>query len=155
MNKGKTHNINDTSISLNQTSQSISYSQPNNVQGYPPNQMPVMYPQPVQPVPVVMAPVPQAVPVQYNAAPQPVVIQAPQNDTKTKVIIIEEQKRKPKNDNCCYCRGPRQSPCGCLDPNEDYCCFLVVMAYVLMSLQYILMCLCIISFCRGGRRACC
>ena len=46
-----------------------------------------MYPQPVQPVPVVMAPVPQAVPVQYNAAPQPVVIQAPQNDTKTKVII--------------------------------------------------------------------
>ena len=152
MNKEKTHNNNDTSLSLNQTSQSLSYNQPNNVQGYPPNQMPVMYP---QPVPVVIAPAPQAVPVQINVAPQPVVIQAPQNDTNTKVIIIKEEKRKPKSDNCCYCRGPRQSPCGCLDPNKDYCCFLIVMAYVLMSLRYILMCLWIYSFCKGGRRSCC
>ena len=97
-----------------------------------------------------------AAPPQAPVVVQPVYIQAPNNNNNQKpdVVIIQE-KRRTRSDNCCYCRGPRQSPCGCLDPNQEYCCFLVCMAYVLMSLRYILMCLCILTLCRNLRRGGC
>ena len=85
----------------------------------------------------------------YPTQAQPVMVRAAQ-DPSQQIIVIQEEKTRPHR--ACYCRGPRQSPCGCLDPNQDYCCFLVVMAYVLMSLRYILMCLCIWSYCRSFNR---
>ena len=97
-------------------------------------------------------PVPMGVPVQPQPSPQMVApVQSVQSSYNTpEVVVIHEQTTSSKG--CCYCRGPRQSPCGCLDPNKDYCCFLVVMAYILMSLRYILMCLCIWSYCRNFNR---
>ena len=117
-----------------------------------PNLMPVGYPagSPQMVMPVAAAP--QQAPVVV----QPIYVQTPNyNDNQKVNVIVVEEKRRRKSDNCCYCRGPRQSPCGCLDPNEEYCCFLVCMAYVLMSLRYILMCLCILTMCRSLRRGGC
>ena len=116
------------------------------------NFMPGAYPPGGQQMVMPVAAAPQQAPVIL----QPVYVQPPNyNDNQKVNVVVVEEKRKRRNDNYCYCRGPRQSPCGCLDPNEDYCCFLVCMAYVLMSLRYILMCLCILSMCRSLRRGGC
>ncbi len=81
----------------------------------------------------------QIVPVQYQAPTPP-----PQQ-----VVVIKETGRSPpKSDNCCYCRAPRQSACGCLDPGQYYCCFLIVGNYFLLSLKYLMTCLCIIRMCQ-------
>ena len=96
----------------------------------------------------VYPPPPQPVPVAYQAV-QPVVVQAaaPQPN----VVIIQEEKKRLHSDNCCYCPAPRTSACGCLEPNEYYCCFLIVGNYILLSLKYILTCLCIV---RLGQSIC-
>ena len=83
----------------------------------------------------------QPVPVAYQAPVQPVIIQTPQ--PQPVVVIQQPEKRRQHADNCCYCRAPRMSACGCLEPNEYYCCFLIVGNYILLSLRYILTCLCI------------
>ena len=81
----------------------------------------------------------QIVPVAYQAP-----IQQPQQ-----VIIMKDAKTPPPHsDNCCYCRAPRQSACGCLDPGQYYCCFLIVGNYFLLSLKYIMTCLCIVRLCQ-------
>ena len=112
-----------------------------------PNQPNLMPGGPQMVMPVATAP-------QTPVVVQPVYVQAPDNQ-RPNVVIVQEKPRTSRSNNCCYCRGPRQSPCGCLDPNQEYCCFLVCMAYVLMSLRYILMCLCILSMCRSLRRGGC
>ena len=143
---------------MNQTEANMHLNNQNNRPMYVPVQTPV-YAVPVaagQGNPVGM-PVqaqtagPMAVPVAYTPQPQPVIIQQPQQTGNQKVIIIQEERNRHTK-GCCYCRGPRLSPCGCLDPNEEYCWFLVFGAYVLMSLHYILTCLCIWSFCRNFNR---
>ena len=88
----------------------------------------------------------QPVPVAYQAPP--VVYQTPQPQTQPNVVIIEEKKPQDHSQNCCYCRAPRKSACGCLEPNQYYCCFLIVGNYILLGLQYILTCLCIIRLCQ-------
>ena len=96
---------------------------------------------------------PMAIPVATQG--QPVIVQTQQNDNNQKVIVIQEENNQ-KDKGCCYCRGPRQSPCGCLEPNKEYCWFLVFGAYVLMSLHYILTCLWIWRMCRNFKRnGCC
>ena len=87
----------------------------------------------------------QPVPVAYQAV-QPVVI--PAQTPQPNVVIIQEEKKSPHANNCCYCKAPRSSACGCLEPNEYYCCFLIVGNYVLLSLKYILTCLCIVRLCQ-------
>ena len=89
----------------------------------------------------------QPVPVAYQAPP--VVYQTPQPQTQPNVVIIEKQKVQDHSQNCCYCRAPRQSACGCLEPNQYYCCFLIVGNYILLGLKYILTCLCIIRLCQA------
>ena len=85
----------------------------------------------------------QPVPVAYQAPPA---VMTPQPN----VVIIEEGgKPTDKSQNCCYCKAPRQSACGCLDPGKYYCCFLIVGNYVLLGLKYLLTCLCIIRLCQG------
>ena len=86
----------------------------------------------------------QPVPVAYQA---PVVIQAP--TPQPNVVVIQQEQKSSHSNNCCYCKAPRKSACGCLEPNEYYCCFLIVGNYVLLSLQYILTCLCIVRLCQG------
>ena len=88
----------------------------------------------------------QPVPIAYQAPVQPVIVQTPQ--PQPNVVVIEERKDSHAN-NCCYCRAPRQSACGCLEPHQYYCCFLIVGNYVLLGLQYLLTCLCIIRLCKG------
>ena len=88
----------------------------------------------------------QPVPVAYQAV-QPVVI--PAQTPQSNVVIIQEEKKSSHADNCCYCKAPRQSACGCLEPNEYYCCFLIVGNYVLLALKYVLTCLCIVRLCQG------
>ena len=110
---------------------------------------------PAQPVPVVAQPPPQMMyPVAYQPQAPPYAVQTPQPNNNPQVIVIREEKPKRNHGACssCYCKGPRQSPCGCCDPNEEYCCIIVVFAYILMSLSYILTCLCIWSLCRSGFR---
>ena len=93
-------------------------------------------------------PPPQPVPVAYQAPVQPVIYQAPQ--PQQNVIVVKEGKTPSANaNNCCYCRAPRQSACGCLEPNQYYCCFLIVGNYVLLGLKYLLTCLCIVRLCKG------
>ena len=131
---------NDTNVNINQTEPNLNLNEINNRNVYIGSPIPIAY-LPTQNggnqqivVPITETPPKIVIPVQYTPA-QPQIIQIKKyNDNKKKKF--------------CYCRGPRQSPCGCLDPNEDYCCFLVCMAYVLMSLEYILMCLWIIVLCR-------
>ena len=141
----------------NQTDQNIKL----NIYNKPPNQ-PAQTPVylPVQPVPVANGTAAQgSQPVQPIILPvQPIYIQAPpqENNNNTQVVVVKEQKPAYKSSGrTCYCRGPRQSPCGICDPNEEYCCIVVVFAYILMSLQYILTCLCIISVCRNLRHGGC
>ena len=86
----------------------------------------------------------QPVPVAYQA---PVVIQVP--TPQPNVVVIQQKQESSHSNNCCYCKAPRKSACGCLEPNEYYCCFLIVGNYVLLSLQYILTCLCIVRLCQG------
>ena len=86
----------------------------------------------------------QPVPVAYQA---PVVI--PAQTPQPNVVVIQQEQKSSHSNNCCYCKAPRQSACGCLEPNEYYCCFLIVGNYVLLSLQYILTCLCIVRLCQG------
>ena len=88
----------------------------------------------------------QPVPVAYQAVP-PVVI--PAQTPQPNVVVVQRDKQSPHSNNCCYCRAPRSSACGCLEPNEYYCCFLIVGNYVLLSLKYVLTCLCIIRLCQG------
>ena len=110
---------------------------------------------PAQPVPVVAQPPPQMMyPVAYQPQAPPYVVQTPQPNNNPQVIVIREEKPKRDHGACssCYCKGPRQSPCGCCDPNKEYCCIVVVFAYILMSLHYIATCLCIIIMCRNIRR---
>ena len=110
---------------------------------------------PAQPVPVVAQPPPQMMyPVAYQPQAPPYVVQTPQPNNNPQVIVIREEKPKRDHGACssCYCKGPRQSPCGCCDPNEEYCCCVIAMAYLLMSLKYILMCLCIVTYCRNLNR---
>ena len=66
------------------------------------------------------------------------------------VVVVKETSQS--SGRCCYCRGPKKSPCGCCSPNEEYCCIIVAFAYILMSLRYILTCLCILRMCRSLRR---
>ena len=115
----------------NETQQQMNTQNPNL---YLNNQNPPVYP-PAQPVPVV-----------YQAPVQPVIVQTPQPQPN---VVIIEQKQDSHANNCCYCRAPRQSACGCLEPNQYYCCFLIVGNYILLGLQYLLTCLCIIHLCRG------
>ena len=116
---------------------------------------------PVQPVPVIAGPVNQmAMPV--TAQPPPMIVGVPYQGQELppeviqaknpNVIIIKEQRSPNRSNRCCYCRGPRQSPCGCCSPNEEYCCIIVVFAYIIMSLHYILTCLFIWRLCRSGFR---
>ena len=88
----------------------------------------------------------QPVPVAYQAV-QPVVI--PAQTPQPNVVVIQEEKKSSYSNNCCYCKAPRQSACGCLEPNEYYCCFLIVGNYVLLALKYVLTCLCIVRLCQG------
>ena len=125
----------------NETQQQMNIPNPNLQMNNPPG----------QPVVVVYQTPPgvyQAPPVVYQAPP--VVYPTPQAP-QPNVIVIEEGK-KPKtqkhSDNCCYCKAPRQSACGCLNPDEYYCCFLIVGNYILLALQYILACLCIVRLCQ-------
>ena len=134
---------NDTNVNINQTEPNLNLNNNNNRNVYIASPIPVVY-LPTQAggnrqmvVPITVTPPQIVMPAQYAQAPQ-------------QIIQIQKLKDKKKQ-KFCYCRGPRQSPCGCLDPNEDYCCFLVCMAYVLMSLEYILMCLWIILLCRWCR----
>ena len=107
----------------NETQQNMYIPNPNLV-----NQNPPVY-TPVQPV--------QIVPVAYQApTPQP------------QVVVVNQPQTSSKADNCCYCRAPRKSACGCLEPNQYYCCFLIVGNYFLLSLQYIMTCLCIVRLCQ-------
>ena len=140
---------------INQTEQNlkpIGYNTP------PPLYTPV---QPVQVVggPQMVAPVAQQgtpIMVPYQYTQQPIIIQQQPNNNPQVIIVKEGPRRKPPSGRCCYCYGPKQSPCGCCDPNEEYCCILIVFAYILMSLRYILMCLCILSYCRSfHRHGCC
>ena len=145
---------NETFANMNQTDPNLY----NNNKVLIPVQGPVYTP--VQPVPVVaqampVTPQPAApmiVPVPYGAQGQPIVVQAQAQDNNPRVIVIQEEKRPKRSGRSCYCRGPKQSPCGCCDPNEEYCCIVVVFAYILMSLTYILTCLFIWRLCRIGFR---
>ena len=116
---------------------------------------PIIYPQ-AQPVPIMTQQAPIVVPSPYVAG-QPIMVQ-PQTTTNNQpqvittnnqpqVIIIQEERQPKTYNNCCYCQGIKNSPCGCCDYPDEYCCFLVCMGYILMSLHYIVMCLCIVSFC--------
>ena len=135
-------NPKNNNVYMNQTEANMYLNNPNAKPAFVPVQNPVYVPVvPVQGTPVGM-------PVQQQQAPMMMPTQSVNNSQQ--VVIIED--KKANNKGCCYMRGPRQSPCGCLDPNKDYCCFLVVGAYILMSLQYILMCLCIWSYCRAFNR---
>ena len=135
-------NPKNNNVYMNQTEANMYLNNPNAKPAFVPVQNPVYVPVvPVQGTPVGM-------PVQQQQAPMMVPTQSVNNSQQ--VVIIED--KKSNNKGCCYMRGPRQSPCGCLDPNKDYCCFLVVGAYILMSLRYILMCLCIWSYCRSFNR---
>ena len=87
----------------------------------------------------------QPVPVAYQAV-QPVVVQTPA--PQPNVVIIKEEQTNSHANNCCYCKAPRQSACGCLEPNEYYCCFLIVGNYILLGLRYVLTCLCILRLCQ-------
>ena len=113
---------------------------------YPDNQHKMFVP--VQPVPV-MAGTP-------GVAQQPapiVVYQTQPNIQQPQVIVVKEQPRKRQSSGrCCYCYGPKQSPCGCCDSDKEYCCIIVVFAYIVMSLHYIATCLCIILMCRNLSR---
>ena len=113
---------------------------------YPQAPPPVIY-QPAQPVPIQTNAAPQVYPSPYVAG-QPVAIQNQQANNQPKVIIIDEKTQRTSSGNCCYCQGIKNSPCGCCDYPQEYCCFLVCMGYILMSLRYILMCLCILTYCR-------
>ena len=129
---------NETDPNMNTTNQNL-YIDPRQ-----PVYTPVQNPNLVPVQPVILAPAYQQPPV------QPIIIQAPPANTTPQVVVIKEgEKRYQPSGRCCYCRGPKQSPCGCLDYNEEYCCFIVCMSYVIMSLQYILTCLCIMSLCRS------
>ena len=148
---------NETFTNMNQSEPNVYLNNQNNNKVFFPAQCPIYTP--VQPVPVVaQAGTPMAMPV--NAQPptymvmqgQPQVIQAPQTNNNQKVIVIQEERRPKKSGRACYCKGPKQSPCGCCDPNEEYCCIVVVFAYILMSLTYILTCLFIWRLCRIGFR---
>ena len=88
----------------------------------------------------------QPVPVAYQAPP--VAYQTPQPQTQPNVVVIEQKPAQNHSNNCCYCRAPRKSACGCLEPNQYYCCFLIVGNYILLGLQYIMTCLCIIRLCQ-------
>ena len=135
-------NPKNNNVYMNQTEANMYLNNPNAKPAFVPVQNPVYVPVvPVQGTPVGM-------PVQQQQTPMAVPTQSVNNSQQ--VVIIED--KTVNNKGCCYMRGPRQSPCGCLDPNKDYCCFLVVGAYILMSLRYILMCLCIWSFCRSFNR---
>ncbi len=113
---------------------------------YPINQNQVLVP--VQQVPVVAGTPGAAQPAQVIV--QPIVIQTQPNPPQ-QVVVVQNKKRQSSG-RCCYCYGPKQSPCGCCDPNKEYCCIVVVFAYILMSLHYIATCLCIIIMCRNIRR---
>ena len=78
----------------------------------------------------------------------PVAYQAPTPPPQQVVIIDKTKSNESHSDNCCYCRAPRKSACGCLEPNKYYCCFLIAGNYFLLSLQYIMTCLCIVRLCQ-------
>ena len=149
VNNNNTNNTNTTN-NANETQQKINPPNPNlnlNAQ-YPPKYIPVqqvIYPPPL-PQNQILVPITYQTPGQ---AVQPVIIQTAQ--TQPQVIIIKENDRNHYDDpeHFCYCRAPRESACGCLEPNEYYCCALIVGNYFLLSLQYILMCMCIAHLCRG------
>ena len=143
-------NPNQVNPYMNQTEANMYLNNPNVKPALVPAQNPVYVPvTPGQPVPMGVPVQPQPSP--QMVAPTPYPVQSVQSSYNgPQVIVVNEEITSSRG--CCYCRGPRQSPCGCLDPNKDYCCFLVVMAYVLMSLRYILMCLCIWSYCRSFNR---
>ena len=140
---------NETYTNMNPTQQNLNLNPQNNVKVFYPVQSPVYTP--VQPVPVIAGQGPYQ-PVQYQVQGQTDVGESQQTNNQPRVIVIEERRKPKKSGRSCYCRGPRQSPCGCLDPNEEYCCAIVVFSYILMSLSYILTCLCIWSLCRSGFR---
>ena len=83
----------------------------------------------------------QPVPVAYQAPPQPIIVQTPQ--PQPNVVVIDHKQQSHAN-TCCYCKASRQSACGCLEPNQYYCCFLIVGNYILLGLKYVMTCLCII-----------
>ena len=90
----------------------------------------------------------QPVPVAYQSPPvQPIIIQTGQAAPQPNVVVVEENKDSHSN-NCCYCKAPRKSACGCLEPNKYYCCFLIVGNYILLGLRYVLTCLCIVRLCQ-------
>ena len=137
----------------NETYDNMNQTNPNmNLNNYQPG--PIYTPvQPVQMVggPQMVMPINQNVPpvmVPVQPQPQTIIVQQP---PEQKVIVVQEGRRKKSSGRACYCHGPKQSPCGCCDPNEEYCCIIIVFAYILMSLRYILMCLCILSICRNFR----
>ena len=139
-------NPKNNNVYMNQTDANMYLNNPNAQPVFVPVQNPVYVPVvPVQGTPVGT---PVGMPVQPQQAPMVVPTQSANNNQQ--VVIIQD--KTVSNKGCCYMRGPRQSPCGCLDPNKEYCCFLVVGSYILMSLQYILMCLCIWSYCRAFNR---
>ena len=152
-----------TPSSMNQTESNEYLNNNNNNKIFVPVQGKVYTP--VQPVPVVAGAVnPMAMPVNaqqppmivgvpyQGQAPPPEVIQSQQTNNNPQVIVIKEQRPSNRSGRCCYCRGPRQSPCGCCSPNEEYCCIIIVFAYIIMSLHYILTCLFIWRLCRRGFR---
>ncbi len=147
----------------NETTQNMNLTNPNNQIFVPVQVAPVYRPaQPVQvmagaPVPVAMPttpgqPAPMMVPVPYNAQGQPIIVQTQPVNNTPQVVVIKEGPTPESTNRPCYCHGPRQSPCGCCDPNKEYCCIIVVFAYILMSLHYILTILCIWNLCRSGCR---
>ena len=89
----------------------------------------------------------QPVPVAYQAPP--VIYQTPYAPQPNVIVIKEEKPAQEHSDNCCYCRAPRKSACGCLEPNKYYCCCLIVGNYILLSLKYVLTCLCIVRLCQA------
>ena len=147
---------NETYANMNPTQQNLNLNPQNNNKVFYPVDSPVYTP--VQPVPVIagQGPIyqaaPMVAPVQYQVQ-QGNIGESQQSNNTPQVIVIDERRKPKKTGRSCYCRGPRQSPCGCLDPNEEYCCAIVVFSYILMSLSYILTCLCIWSLCRSGFRS--
>ena len=143
VNNNNTNDTNETQQNINPPNPKLNLNVPN-PPVYIPVQ-PVIYPPPM-PQNQILVPITYQTPGQLV---QPVVVQSTQ--AQPQVIIIKENDRSHHDDpeHFCYCRAPRESAFGCLEPNEYYCCALIVGNYFLLSLQYILMCMCIAHLYRG------
>ena len=64
------------------------------------------------------------------------------NDDKTINVPENNEIKKRKNCECCYCYGPdinRFKSCVCCKPYKKYCCFINFLAYFWLVILYILL----------------